>query len=255
MKKAKSQNLYKYFALDTDKSIKNFLDFLCGNMLYLANPLDFNDPFDCVVGLDVESLAKNKYSEENSPVLKALLKSEEIKVTLEEYANHTGIFCVSEEINTTLLWSHYGDSHKGIAVGINPKILENTEYKFSDVTYSDKYPTIQEFENADSKIELFFSRKHPAWQYEKEKRIIVDLKETKSDRIINFEKLFITKLYFGCRADCNQQPYKIILDWIYTNRPDIKLYNMRELNEPFMLGHSEFTYPGFKKQKIKISFK
>lgn len=109
-----------------------------------------------------------------------------------------GIYCLAEEYNNILMWSHYGDQHKGIALGFNidDKMLDQTTRPYCrKVEYTDEYPTLspddvmmksdytfgdrglsKEFSFDDSGLvaQKTLYTKAKCWEYEKEWRIIYD---------------------------------------------------------------------------------
>lgn len=72
---------------------QNTITELIMEQIYLANPSDWNDPFDCNIGDKDESLK-------------------------EVFKNFRAKCFVSgeNELKNILMWSHYGDSHKGICI-------------------------------------------------------------------------------------------------------------------------------------------
>lgn len=89
----------------------------------------------------------------------------------------TGIFSLCEDANNNVMWSHYGNSHKGFCVGFNVSELFNV---FKDsflgrVLYKDNFPNIHDIKKCiinndyDTIDELNFT-KSKEWEYEKEYR-------------------------------------------------------------------------------------
>lgn len=91
-----------------------------------------------------------------------------------------GICCFSEEFNNPLLWSHYGDEHRGMCIGYSldrrpPPELKKVSYGGDRTITTSSLEAALLHKNAnatallDAKVLL---RKAPEWQYEKEWRII-----------------------------------------------------------------------------------
>ena len=81
-----------------------------------------------------------------------------------------GILCFSKTWDNPVLWSHYADRHRGIALGfdINSDMVQA-------VTYKKKRPP---FRSADeSSIHTLLYTKHRDWRYEKEVRVYAPLEE------------------------------------------------------------------------------
>ncbi|PSU67299.1 hypothetical protein C9J22_20020 [Photobacterium phosphoreum] len=134
-----------------------------------------------------------------------------------------GVISFTETRDNLLMWSHYGDNHKGFAVEFD------YEHTFFHTTYSSESNDIEgsihrvlyrkerfhELENEDGSaiLELFF-HKSDEWEYEKEHRLLASFKKTKSSKTLDIpnlkEEMFfcqvpenaILSITFGCKADC-----------------------------------------------------
>jgi hypothetical protein len=103
----------------------------------------------------------------------------------EQIARKYGVLCFSKAWNNPVLWSHYGDRHRGIALGfdINSDIVK-------EVTYTDRRPR---FNRADEPtLHMLLYTKHRDWRYEEEVRVYARLEERDT----------ATGLYFGEFSDC-----------------------------------------------------
>lgn len=145
-----------------------------------------------------------------------------------------GICCFSEEFNSPLLWSHYGDQHRGLCIGYFVERRPRPELK--QVSYGgDRTITTSSLEAAllqknanaiallDAKVLL---RKAPDWEYEREWRLIsnVGLQES---------PLKLTEVTFGLRcANAVRHTLMRALD----GRPDsVAFYEMRNIRGTFNL--------------------
>jgi hypothetical protein len=75
---------------------------ILGSEYFFGNPLNFNDPFDCKPNFRLSGSNSNKYSCIRNQLCNAL--------------SQIGIFCVAEELYNTLMWSHYTNGHRGVAL-------------------------------------------------------------------------------------------------------------------------------------------
>lgn len=97
----------------------------------------------------------------------------------------TGIICFSATAEDPVLWSHYADSHKGIAFEVDQHI----EGEIEEVSYSENRPTLKYewlWDSRKSKevleiLKTLFITKSKSWSYEKEWRVLIDL--TKCDEL------------------------------------------------------------------------
>lgn len=84
-----------------------------------------------------------------------------------------GVLCVSEKWDHPVMWSHYGDRHYGVCIGLETDAFAPIVFK--PVEYSDELPTIdvRDYAKPDkgtfSRLAL---RKAKAWSYEHEWRTI-----------------------------------------------------------------------------------
>lgn len=146
------KRLYKYRSL-YGESRDRTIDAIRKTEAYFSRPSQFNDPHDC--NLTIDGLSDSERSEIDSEL------------------DRTGIFCLSEVNNDTLMWSHYADSHRGVCI----------EYATSDdllfgcelirVRYATKYPALSSSDTPDRKyIRKYLSTKSNRWKHEREWRII-----------------------------------------------------------------------------------
>jgi hypothetical protein len=105
---------------------------------------------------------------------------EALRKTKQDFARDYGLLCFSLSWHNPLLWSHYADRHRGLALGFDAdeKILKSVSYVAERPTLTKITPIVAEW--------LLFT-KFLDWQYEKEARILTGLKERDSS----------TGLYFG----------------------------------------------------------
>lgn len=179
---------YKYMSFDTfKKSIKPV-----GVFLKVSRPIEFNDPFDCVgriTGCPSESLIRsfNRRKVNSSTAW----NGQNIQFTLSIASHSRRIFdqwyrifsvCDAAIVGTPaemLMWAHYGDSAKGVRVGI--EVDENFQW-VENIAYEDVLPTldlqrVREWSPFEDDVLKRFLRnclltKHEVWNYEKEKRVI-----------------------------------------------------------------------------------
>lgn len=96
------------------------------------------------------------------------------------------LICFSDNYQNPVQWSHYADSHKGIALGfeIIPDILTKVDY-VSKLEKLDDKPIPMSNEELRS---ILIKTKFQDWKYEKESRLIVKLKENIEEGGLFFKK-------------------------------------------------------------------
>lgn len=154
----------------------------------------------------------------------------EIIQKVKDARNNALISCFSKRYDSILMWSHYGDKHKGICIE-----FDRQEKDFMDVKYSKKrckfdledttrrvlgYMLSNEEVDVNDKglircISQPFIVKSLDWQYEEEVRCILS---PNSDGVSKFEELSlytmptkITKIYVGCKVDKVSEEYKKLI--------------------------------------------
>ncbi|MDQ3181107.1 MAG: DUF2971 domain-containing protein, partial [Acidobacteriota bacterium] len=135
---------------------------------------DLNDPFE-LLSVELSKPTNRK-------------KFLELKKDINE---KKGVLCFSRSWKNPVLWSHYGDKHKGICLGfdIPDTLLEKVIYK------GERLPIDVEKElnegNLNGRMEKkLLITKFEHWSYEEEERVILQLVEADKREI---EK---TELYF-----------------------------------------------------------
>lgn len=155
--------LYKYFSLN-DFSI----DSLENDYIYLSNPKDFNDPFDCNRNLITEQrkeLRDWQYVERLNNI------------------SEIGITCFSENGMEPLLWGHYANSYHGFCLKFNVESLirdQNDSVKLKRVIYSQAPEAISQ-EHPFS-VYYQYLLKLSNWKYEQEWRLLYKNPSTTENR-------------------------------------------------------------------------
>lgn len=250
--------LYKYRDADNPLHIQALRE----KYIFVSSPLEFNDPFDCKMPMDFESVAEDshlqmlfaqklailsnvesaKISEYINKVLQSgNLKNKAFLKTLEQeqvksMAMDLGVFCLSKEPNNLLLWSHYANSHKGFCVGYNPKIiLEILGYPtLGPVNYCNIYPLLSAVEDPVKTSYTQVFNKSIDWYYEKEYRYV---KSNGANKKYDISQDAIAEIYLGCMiSDENETIIKSIRD---SNFPKAKLYKYEKSKNRFEMEFNE----------------
>lgn len=237
----KIKRLYKYRP-DNDHT----LDILGNSELYFSFPEEFNDPFDCRINLLLPNNKKeweDHAKRHNIPdalareAIKALERinfdSEQV-IKLHEKTNFKTItlYCLSEIKDNILMWSHYSNSHRGICIGFETIIDQdslciktddptlnnhsNSVYHktipIDKVAYEVNYPESYDFLTSNHHdLYKFFKTKSVDWQYERERRITMPYRDIKK-RLIKYDKSALKEIIFGCKTDdkFKQQVIRIV---------------------------------------------
>jgi hypothetical protein len=150
-----SKRVYKF------TSARYGISNLQNRRLKLSTIDDLNDPFD-LCPLDT-----------TDPAI-----SSAVDAVITHFRQTAAILCFSRNWDNLLLWSHYGDSHKGVGLGFDiPDADPGANYD-TDVLYQPNLLQIrrQEDVNIDLATRLFRT-KHESWSYEQEVRMFVGLND------------------------------------------------------------------------------
>lgn len=119
----------------------------------------------------------------------------------QESSEQMGVFCLAEAIDSVLMWSHYADDHKGIALRFNfPLSDKGGLFPLFSVRYQEERPTINAyFGGTDQSNDIMdaLCTKAPAWSYEKEWRV---LEPGGAASIVEFDPKIITGVVMGARV-------------------------------------------------------
>lgn len=183
-----SEQIYYHFL-----SSKNAIDDLEREMIRISTLDTLNDPFELMPYLRYLDPKKRKsYTNVRNEISKKY-----------------GLLCFSDNWHEPLLWSHYADRHRGIAIGF--EILKDEIRK---VGYPDDPLRKQIDLTANPRIneELFLSLatiKYHKWKYEQEHRILVKLKdctELDGHHFMQFkDRLKVKEIVLGSKYGRNKE--------------------------------------------------
>jgi len=223
--------VYKYRNW-TDKHHKRSL---INNEFYLSKPSDFNDPFDCKITKNHHSLNTpekiDKYIEkgiqnnieylraqgrdieaEKKQLWKRLQNLDEYQKEHEEINSeyidkYLGVLSLSGRWNSILMWSHYGNLHRGYCIGLCEEKLRNSGYfgKGGNVIYTNEIPFIDPLEDQDIVKTSFYQTHFKAkdWDYEEEYRLtklFYDKPDEEPNRLIKIPDSCLKEVVIGLRT-------------------------------------------------------
>jgi hypothetical protein len=221
-----SRYLHRYHTID-----QNFINSLKRNYLWFSDPLDFNDPYDCNLDFDFENTPEeiegfareinetpeNVYRKMNEIQLQnrvnQLIENPEIfhqaqKDNNLEMIKEIGICCFSENDDMLLMWSHYGDKHKGVCLTFDANIDQSLFmiYPYC-VEYPKKFPIYNWIRDKGTfKVRRFeFATKSSEWSYENEVRIIKDHRYPPYRGEVKFDKNALVSVKFGYKTSLVDQ--------------------------------------------------
>jgi hypothetical protein len=201
-----------YFAAFKYRAInKSLIDALVKSSLYFANRETLNDPFDCKV--DIRATLEALHEEVDSQTqaaLDAIRQNDWFFEMFDESYRDFGILSLSAALEEPLMWSHYADEHRGIALRYefsqsdldNPKeILGVSPVDYSGNTVSEWLRQNAAAFTSDHEnfvmelLKRVLTAKSSAWAYEQEARIIRPREGT-----YEIPRSSLTHITFGLRV-------------------------------------------------------
>lgn len=187
---------YKYLPF-TDGS----LQVIKSGTIKFSSPSAFNDPFDCKPSYTLD--LKSKPSSKEKHLMKRIGDFEGISPArrlqnlqkyraridkkvksggfIDDINRQYGVFCLSRNPLSILMWSHYANNHEGFLIEFkipirgnenDAKDLKNLLVPFP-ITYSKNRPVLDVFEDATHEsLKKHLLTKSIDWKYEEEERVI-----------------------------------------------------------------------------------
>lgn len=198
--------LYKY------RSIKSAIEFLKNSSIFFSNYKDFNDPFESACKKKLEYTPKQHFDafrRMGKDSFSSALKAEEIRLgyingidllkrSTDEILNCFAYYCMAEEPDNILMWSHYADSHKGVCFKFD--IIQDLDNFFITVPvdYGSEY---LEFDTLNGNPADIIKHKSIDWEYEHEHRTI----KVNAHGLNKIKKEVLVEIIFGCRTSAEDK--------------------------------------------------
>lgn len=212
-----------------------------------------NKYYDSILGAQTLTKFVVRYAAQKGKNSFEELKEEftsEIIQKVKDARNNALISCFSKRYDSILMWSHYGDKHKGICIE-----FDRPDKDFLDVKYSIKrckfdledttrrvlgYMLSNEEVDVNDKglircISKPFIVKSLDWQYEEEIRCILS---PNSEGVSTLEELSlykmptnISKIYIGCKVDKTSEEYKNLIT--LANNKNIMISELKTSDDLF----------------------
>ena len=199
---------YKYRSLRSVCDRRRVLSIIKTSRIYYARPESFNDPFDCKVAhfgatdpcfvryLIAAQKAKSDdshaevYNKFKAERVRTQAELDELKVALnpaelieftslvkriQQKVNETGVLSFSAARDSTLMWSHYADNHRGVCLEFSLEKWQDMSRNLYPVAYQVKRPPLQIDEQSFEQGQLVQAvalTKDQGWEYEREWRVL-----------------------------------------------------------------------------------
>ena len=150
------------------KDCEFFVDILESRRLFLSPWKILNDPYEASFRVENKNLGIVD-SVQTNPYLLSKKTAITDYITLKDNAADPRVCAFSTDWKSLLLWAHYADEHKGIAIGF--EISSDNDSKIIDVIYDSKIPLVSNPVSQDEMI-VALTHKSEEWRYEGEARIV-----------------------------------------------------------------------------------
>jgi hypothetical protein len=234
---------YKYRSLATEVERQRVRQIVVESKVYFSPPKYFNDPFDLhpVFDLDAPRRVQQKEYErlarvhgglgradrrrEARQVMKTTMRPENVRATAAEIqerharalAESVGVLCLSTKPNDILMWSHYGDSHRGVCLefdGHSQLVREAQQVMYRPV----REPIRPYSEDKLQMMEKALLTKSDRWSYESEYRL---LRYRSGPGLVEFDPTALIGIILGANADL--AIYTEVSSWITARGSNVPL--------------------------------
>lgn len=143
-----SSILYKYRGI---QNFRFFVDIIMKNRIYAAKYVDLNDPME------------GQYYYNKGELDKSMLQR------ISSDKGNLRLCSLSRKKDNELMWSHYSEGHRGVAIGL---IVNPIEYDIRPILYTGIHYLNGNQIQKDTPREIL-SHKLNVWSYEEEERVFV----------------------------------------------------------------------------------
>jgi hypothetical protein len=251
--------LYKYRYFGNEYHEKAIFE----NELYIPSANEFNDPFDSRIpfryreedltteniylkGLELAPIRYPNNPERHQEFAFEMQKKGLLndpyhlekfdQDTFEKLCNSYGIYCLTPNAEDMLMWSYYGNSHKGFCIGYNTKYLIECGLfgMGGQVLYQDDFPRLPLLRNEEDNpmLKILFT-KWTKWSHENEYRLIHRYKHGKIHKLDNEA---ISEIVFGCQV--SEKDRLVYEEKISKHLPKTKVFQIELRKDNFGLSKS-----------------
>lgn len=247
--------LYKFRSLSSATDKRFARSMIVDGELYFANPMSFNDPFDTLPAISMESTRAERdqyFSRVVGERMEGKPRPERrrIELTMRRMGEREqldafrqaaimtmgeiGVCSLTERNDHVLMWSHYADNHRGICVGIRHNASHFEGQWPLDVRYSRVRPVHNPIQRGSpSEMINMMLTKADFWAYEREWRLL-HTSATGGAGARRYGAQCIASVHLGCRI--TPETRAEVLSWcaersapieVYQAEPNLKTFDLQ----------------------------
>jgi len=174
--------LYKFY--DAEFGLKNLKD----SRLKISTISDLNDPFEFM---------GYRFKDRKERV--------DWRGRIKSYFKNKGIICFCRDWRNPVIWSHYADKHRGIALGFDVQSYGTipVKYRTTRLDRPNKTEVLQT--HITDLMQNSIAYKFSHWKYEKEVRTLENLDNRNTENGLYFKEfdacLRLKEIIIGCRSE------------------------------------------------------
>ncbi|TFF21667.1 DUF2971 domain-containing protein [Jiella endophytica] len=183
-----------YYLTSADHAVSNIVF----SRIKVSRFSELNDPFE-LLGSNFSDVEFRKVVRQNK------LK----------FGERNGLICFSEDWIDPVLWSHYANKHRGLALGfdVSESIVQQVTYSPSRLRYK---PTGKVKSITGELATQLICTKFASWSYEKEWRALVELGRAEKEGSLYFlpfsDKLRLREVILGSACDINLKRFRKLIN-------------------------------------------
>lgn len=163
----------------------------------------------------------------------------------QDFDSHTGLLCFSSDWKNPVLWSHYGDKHRGICLGFNVERSRVEEVLYEDKRILEGLSGVSAPDQLKENLQALLRRtKFSSWSYEEEQRVFVPLSDAKKLGNLHFypfgPDLQLAEVILGQRCSLPLDSVKALVNRLH---PNVTTISSRLADGHFAVVPRESTVP------------
>lgn len=195
--------------------------------LKVARFSDLNDPFE-LMAMQFRSNTRHAVTEFK-----------------QDFDSHTGLLCFSSDWKNPVLWSHYGDKHRGICLGFNVERSRVEKVLYEDKRILEGLAGVSTPDQLKENLQaLLRCTKFSSWSYEEEQRVFVPLSDAKKLGDLHFypfgSDFQLAEVILGPRCSLPHDAVRALVNRLH---PNVTTISSRLADGHFAVVPRESTVP------------